>query len=195
MSKKVFLLGVFVALNVFSLPVAHAEDNATFVENFYRARIINITAEGTNEIAGEQSPFQVVDVRFLSGPYKGETITIEHGRQFIINEIQKVTMGEDVVVSKTERFGEIRYSIIETDRTMSLLLIGAIFLGFSILFARFKGLTSIVGMVFSVLILTMLVIPLIVSGKNPLLVSLAATFLIAFVSLYMAHGFNRRTTI
>lgn len=47
----------------------------------------------------------------------------------------------------------------------------------------------------SIGVLLVFVIPSIIAGANPLLISLIGSALIACTALYLAHGFNRRTTL
>ena len=58
-----------------------------------------------------------------------------------------------------------------------------------------RGITSIIGLFFSVLIISNFLIPRILAGDNPTLISYIATLLIAVVSLYLAHGFNKNTSL
>ena len=57
------------------------------------------------------------------------------------------------------------------------------------------GLQSVLGLFVSILILAAFVVPQIIHGKNPLLISFIGAFLIACTALYLAHGFSKKTSI
>jgi uncharacterized membrane protein len=58
-----------------------------------------------------------------------------------------------------------------------------------------RGATALVGLVISVLILLAFVLPAILDGRSPVLVAVVGSAAIAYVTMYLAHGFGRMTTI
>jgi uncharacterized membrane protein len=60
--------------------------------------------------------------------------------------------------------------------------------------ARLRGLASLLGLGFAFFILFRFVLPSLLSGNSPTLVSLVGSAAIMFVVLYLAHGFSARTT-
>jgi len=54
---------------------------------------------------------------------------------------------------------------------------------------------SLLGLAFSVLIVTNFIIPSVLNGYNPLIVSLIGAILITIVSMDLAHGFKKWTTV
>jgi len=53
----------------------------------------------------------------------------------------------------------------------------------------------VIGLLVSVGVLLFFIVPRIASGSDPLLTSLIGSYVIACTSLYLAHGFKKRTTI
>jgi uncharacterized membrane protein len=73
----------------------------------------------------------------------------------------------------------------------------ALALGFAVVVtavARLRGLAALVGLAFAFFILVKFVLPGIVAGESPTLVTLVGASAIMFVVLYLAHGFSARTT-
>lgn len=87
------------------------------------------------------------------------------------------------------------YFFTDKYRVPAILVILVLFLLVVIIFSGLKGAMSILGLTFTILILVLFVVPQIAKGQNPILISLIGTFIIAFISLYLAHGFTKRTTI
>jgi uncharacterized membrane protein len=87
-----------------------------------------------------------------------------------------------------------RQFVTDRFRLPMLLLAILVFVAVAAIFARIRGLTSIVGMGISVGVLGWYIVPQILSGTDPLTVCLAGAAMIAVISLYLAHGFNKQTT-
>lgn len=143
--------------------------------------------------AGEESgrPYQTAEIKLLNGSEKGQTKKISVGGFIAITENQTVSLGEFLIVTQEEG----NYYLVDKFRAPYLGIIFAIFFLVVFVFGKLKGLSSILGLFVSLLILIYYMIPRIVAGDNPILISLIGAFVIAFVSIYLAHGFSKRTTI
>jgi len=85
--------------------------------------------------------------------------------------------------------------IADPNRIPALIALVAAFALVAFVVAGKKAISALVGLVVTVLILMLLVVPWIVGGGNPVLVGIVGSILIAVFSIYIAHGFNRKTTI
>ncbi|MCX6779901.1 MAG: YibE/F family protein, partial [Candidatus Magasanikbacteria bacterium] len=111
---------------------------------------------------------------------------------------QKVSEGETVILAHPPRTqGAIRdvYYIVDKYRLPSLGYLTLVFFALAIYFGGRRGVTAILGLVFSILIIFYFIIPHILNGGDPLKVCLVGSFAIVLVSLYLSHGFNKRTSI
>lgn len=160
-------------------------------EDFYRGEVVEIVEERQEDFGfnGVRPYAQKVTVVFQEGPNEGEEVIIDYGS---LTESQKLREGQRVIVVVPNNVGAY---IFDRYRLPALGMIGALFVVLAVMFAGWRGLTSLVGLAVSVLVLTFFVVPQIMGGANPLIVSLMASFVIAFVSIYLAHGFNKRTTV
>ncbi len=163
---------------------------------FFQARVLRILDEGEKEVDGVPQPYQKVELRIENGSEKGKIILIDHGSIFTIQEFQKVHENEVVVVNEPNTTAkENFYYIIDTYRAPRLGFLVGIFLLAAFIFGKKQGLAALLGMVISLGVLFYGVVPAILAGKDPLLVSVAGGFAILGVSLYVAHGFRERTHI
>lgn len=72
----------------------------------------------------------------------------------------------------------------------------AIFFGLlAIVLGRWRGMMSLIGLGVSLIILTSFVVPQIMQGGSPMIVSGMGAVAIAMSSLFLAHGFTKRTTL
>lgn len=191
----VSLRTITVVLTLFAATSALAQDpSAAPTEEFMRATVIKILQETKGEDYGVDRTDQQVTLRIMSGDEQGKELTVDNA---ILNNRSDMRLveGETVILRKIDYEGRVRYLIAEKYRLPSLLWLGVFFLILTFLLGGIVGIRSIVGLTVSILILSLYVVPTIAGGNNPLVVSLVGSFAIACTSLYLAHGFNRRTSV
>lgn len=170
-------------------------------QNYLKAKVIKILEDGTkepNELNNVPQPYQKLQLRLDDGTKKGTDITVGYGEDVVIREDQKLKVGDIAVVAQTApdpATNQPTYYIYDTYRLPPLWLISFIFFAIVIFFGRLKGFTSFIGLLVSILVLAKIIVPAIIAGYNPFVISLIGSFLIALTSLYLAHGFNKKTTI
>ncbi len=165
---------------------------------YYRAKVVKILEDGFQEVDGQIQEHQKLQLEIINGDKKGEQITIDHGGSFAITAYQKVVEGETVILAHPPRSpGAIRdvYYIVDKYRLPALGWMTLIFFALAIFFGGRRGLTAIFGLIFSILIIFYFVIPNILNGGDPLKICLLGSLAIILVSLYLSHGFNKRTSI
>lgn len=167
---------------------------------YYRAQVLELH-ETTTVFDGILHPVQKVRMRITTGEEAGKEIAIDHGADFTLQDQQRVHEGETIVVARTEtvnpedRKTAFFYYIVEPYRIPSLVWFFAGFFVLIAIFSRLKGIFAILGLAFSILVLVKGVVVWIVHGTDPLLACLFGAVIIAFFSLYLAHGFAKRTTL
>jgi uncharacterized membrane protein len=58
-----------------------------------------------------------------------------------------------------------------------------------------RGIGSIVGMLMSLAVIFFFIVPQIMQGSNPLLISIIGSLFIMVTTIYLAHGVSQQTTI
>lgn len=176
------------------------EDSDAFIEQereeeyqFYRGEVVKVLDEQKDH----QIDFihQRLLVRIISGDRKGEDIEISNSAYFVAEEAQRFTEGDKIVLSIYNDSVEEDILINDHYRINSLIVIFLIFLSLVFYFGRKRGVGSVLGLVFSMIVLIYYMIPNIISGTSPLQVTLIGTIIITTVSLFLAHGINKRTPI
>jgi uncharacterized membrane protein len=154
-------------------------------DKYYRGKIIDVL---------EKDDYQKVQLKILNGDEAGKQVIIEHGKDFNLMESQLVEKNDTVTVVKSHGF-ETTYNIAEPYRldAVFLMIVFLLFVVFG--FMRWKGLRSLIGLGISILILIKFVVPLILNGHNPLLISFIGSLFIAGISIYLAHGFKKRSSL
>ncbi len=164
-------------------------------ERFAVAEVMAIEDERPDTFAGIDRTVQTLRLKILSGADAGKEWTVENG---ILGNREDMfyKVGDRITVeSITKVDGSTSFIMREKYRLPSLgwLVVGFLILAF--LCGGLTALSSIGGLAVSIGVLGLILVPRIVAGGDPLFWSLFCSVLIACTSLYIAHGFNRRTTV
>jgi uncharacterized membrane protein len=165
-------------------------------QSYIKGKVITIKQEGKKNVGTTNNIFQNVEIELLEGSEKGKRITLEHGGIFTIQESQKVKPGETLLLSRLHGpQSKITYKIVDRYRLPALVWIILSFFLLVIVVAGRKGVGAIGGLIISIAIITLFIVPRILAGNDPLFISIIGAIAIFLPSIYLAHGVSQRTTI
>jgi uncharacterized membrane protein len=87
------------------------------------------------------------------------------------------------------------YQLSDHDRSTPLWLVGAAFALAVVAFGRLRGLTALLGLAATFVLLLQFLIPAILAGRPPLLAAVVCAAAIMLTVLYLTHGFTMATSI
>ena len=192
--RKILQSIIFVALFsfVFAIP-SFAQQAPQFKDSFVQGKITKILKQETEIQNGVTNFVQQFKIQLLSGSDKGKTVSVNLSSD--PKDAQKLNINEAVVVDvKTSSAGK-QYSIYEPYRLNYLLFA---LIGFMLLIGLIggrRGVGAIIGLLVSVGIIGLWIIPQILKGADPLTVSLIGAFAILVFTTYIAHGVSLKTTV
>jgi len=161
----------------------------TISENeFHRGTVIEARAAIAEDIFGEKNLAQDVRVELRDG----RTIAIPAGQYQAVVESQLLEVGDNVLLASTE--GK-NFRILEKDRIFTLLSIMGLFLVVIFLVAGKQGFSGILGLIVSLGAIGGILIPQVLKGADPLLTSLMVCIFITGVTIWVSHGWKKRTHI
>jgi uncharacterized membrane protein len=133
-----------------------------------------------------------VSARLTEGPDEGESVDFPFGGG---SNAPIFEPGDEIIMAHTPEAPEgNQYYFIDFKRTTPLILLALIFAVVVVALSRWRGLAALGGLVISIGVLLQFVLPAILDGKSPLGVAIVGSSAIMFVALYLAHGFNARTS-
>lgn len=192
MHLRFILLGL---LLTFASTPAAAAPLAPVSEGFSVAVVEQITSEKDGSLEGMERRVQHLVLLLLSGPKAGQTFQVQNG---VLGDRPDMDLkqGDRVAVELVQNDdGSVDVLLRERYRLPGLLWLTLAFVALAVVLGGWTGMRSIAGLAVSVLVLIFFVIPRIIGGADPLLISLIGSALIASVSLYVAHGIKRRTSV
>lgn len=193
MLKRIALFVMFFVLAWGNTTInIHAADPTDIT---YNASIKKIVEQKYIEVEGNKQLYQKMEVMIDTGDKKGQTVTIENGNLPLSN-IVMYKVGDRVTVNvEKDLQGNDVYNINDFIRTDSLTLLAIIFIMSILLIAGLRGMSSLLSMVITFLIIFYFILPQIITGVNPVLIAIVGSMMIIPVTFYMSHGFNKKTTV
>jgi uncharacterized membrane protein len=193
-------------LRTVAVPVAQSDTSTDTIapmssgknDSYYIAKVLKILDQGVDNSGDTPQPWQTLKIQITGGDKKGQQITLDNGKDFVGGTFHKYAVGDKVIVDNPPNEPGAKqnfYYIIDWYRIPNLIIATLFFFALAIYFGRKRGLTSIIGMVFSVLVIFYYIMPTILKGGDPFLTAITGAVIIIILSLYLSHGFNRRTTI
>jgi uncharacterized membrane protein len=160
----------------------------------YGAEVVSVAESpcpGT--LPGEEVVCRSVTFRLTSGPDDGELATVESTGGAVIDAVEE---GSSIIVARNPNAPrEVRYSFLDRERRPALFALTVVFAVAVVLLGRLRGLAALVGLVSTFFIILEFLLPAIISGGAPTVVAAFAASAIAYIALYLAHGFGPMTTI
>lgn len=192
-SLYIILFIACIFLSSFAAPTFAQTNSQVY---YYKAKVITITKEGAKDVGGTKNIFQDLKAQLLDGPEKGKTVSLEYGGMFTITQAQKVKAGETIVLTQTQgQDKKVLYRVADKYRLPTLLYITLAFFLAVLVVAGKKGAGAIAGLLISLAVIVFFIVPQILSGNDPLFISIIGSLFILVTTIYLAHGLNRHTTI
>ncbi len=162
-----------------------------YTDEVYSAEVIEVDDRPCSFAADQPCVF--VTFSLLEGPTPGTIDTKEYGivpgtPEFAVG--QRVLLGYNADADATQQ-----YQFADFERRWVLWLVGAVFAAAVIGLGRLRGLAALAGLVASMAILIAFIVPAVVEGSNPVMVAAVGAGAIAYLALYLAHGFTKLTHV
>jgi uncharacterized membrane protein len=156
-----------------------------------RARVIEILEQGTADLGDRLQPYQIFQIEIEEGPYAGSRFVVEHGRRQVTIGDTDVRPGEQVLVSiSTAPDGRVEAFFADFVRIGPLAALLLLFMAAILIVSRGKGLRALVGILISLAIIGGFILPAILAGGDPVLVSILGGFVLMASTFYLIHGWT-----
>jgi uncharacterized membrane protein len=160
----------------------------------YDARVLSVVegpCQGT--LPEDEISCLRLNFRLLAGPDEGNRAVISVTGD---SPLAKIQPGTTIVVTRNpDAPAEVRYGFVDVQRGPVLLALALVFAVAVVLLGRLRGVAALAGLMATFLLLLKFVLPAIVVGRDPTVVAAFAAAAIAYVALYLAHGFGPKTSI
>ena len=161
----------------------------------FSAEVIEVL-KAQEKIREDGSIFRQQDLKLrgLDGEFKGREIVYEGISEVEVSNANYYEVGDQVFVDAyTDEYGQETFYVVEFVRSSSLFWLVAIFIVLVLLVGRFKGLKALISLSLSFIIIIKFILPQILKGQDPFLVSLLGGFFILVLIIYITEGWGRKS--
>ncbi len=162
------------------------------VDTVYQAKVTDITRDVVETIPNqEERRIQDITAIITKGDRKGEIVTFT-------NDFFYLKKGSRFFLLESHhpyRMPSVTYMVSDHDRTIPLIFLFSLFIVVTIMFAGKQGVRALMALAGSIFILITIMIPNIINGNSPLIISLGVGILILFLAIVITHGWNRTSFI
>ncbi len=191
MQKMRKLIFVLIILSFFPISFIQAATLLQDKTSIVKARVIEILSEEKRNVPGTevQSTYQTLHAKILEGEKKGEVITLT-------DDYLKLRAGDTFLLRDTLRAEDDMqlYSVSDSYRMPALIFFVILFIVLVLAIGGIQGIRGLISLVGSLLLITYVLIPGILHGFSPILISILVSSLIIILGSYVTHGFNKTTT-
>jgi uncharacterized membrane protein len=191
MKKQIgFFIGLYLAL--YGAPhTLLAQELVPDTQTTVKAEVLSIVKQERREIPGTdtKTDFQTLRVRVLNGAEKGKEITVD-------NDYLNLQKGEVFYLTHTvNTIDDVDYYTVSDPYRLPV--VGGVVMLFILcvfIFGGKQGIRGLLSLTLSLLFIFYLLIPGILKGYSPIIVSILVASLIIVLGSYITHGFNKTTS-
>jgi len=162
----------------------------------FKAIILEIVSDQKQDMGGGlESRLRILKVRITNGPFKGEIIEAHNFLED--NSIYNIEVNEGsqiFILPEFDSEGNIMNSYVtETVKDKYLIIITVLFIIILIIIGKFKGFKTAITLAITIVTIVKILLPLILKGYNPILISSVLAIVITIITLLIISGINRKT--
>ncbi len=186
--KGLVLAGILFAI---AAPSAHAQTPVPDTVTYLKAKVVQVVSAEVKQIPGTATPenYQTIKAQILEGDETGQIKEVD-------NDFLSMKVGDEFYLRHEVNTldGTDYYSVGEPYRIPTLEFFVGLFLVCLFIFGGRQGIRGLLALLVSLFFIGYLLLPGILAGYSPVLVSMGVSSLIIIVGSYITHGFNRTTT-
>ncbi len=189
---KKLLLSILIIVNLIPHTLGAQEgEMLRNQENILKAKVLQVVSEEVRKFEGTdvENKFQTLEVELLGEERAGEIITLE-------NDYLTFKKGDTLYLRETIRYGDgsIVYTVHDKYRMPAIYFFLGLFIVCVLLFGGIQGVRGLASLIGSVLLILFVLMPGILRGYSPILITIGVSSLIIILGSYITHGFNRTTS-
>ena len=188
--KKFVLAILIIAVLLAAAGCANDSNNS----RQYKAKVVELTDDSYRQ-DGMYYSSQLLTLLFTEGPFEGQQAS---AGVFIdaanYTDIELYKVGDTVVVDVFETpDGQIDYaSVVTLYRVPYIAVLAALFILLIGIIGRFKGIKTVLALIFTIGAVVLVLVPLIANGYDAVLSATLVCIVVSVVTLFTVGGFNRK---
>ena len=175
-------------------PSATAAPAADMQGQVYKARVVAVLESRPITLGDHRQTSQKVRIRLLEGPLAGTEMVMDFGQRQTLPSDMHLSVGDEILVNVLRRpDGGLIVYFVDFVRLRAMFILFLVFAFFTIAVGGWKGLRGLLGMAFSFLVIFLFILPQILHGHNPVVVTVLGSAVLLGVTLYLIYGWTLKT--
>ncbi len=192
MKSKNKLITLFIILSfVFSIVPGISLAQEQNQDQVLKARVTEVVSQEDRYLPVTQikEVYQTIKADILEGDKKGKNVTIS-------DDYLKLKKGDTfyLIESVNPDTGDVRYAVHDKYRLPAIFFFVVLFVLSVFVFGGIQGVRGLVALIGSILLIFFVLVPSILHGYSPILVTIGVSSLIIVLGSYVTHGFNKTTS-
>ena len=187
-----YLLFFIIILSIFTPFISRAQGELEPDQvEIVRAKILDIQSASTSNlpVLNISDTSQNITAQLLEGNEKGQTV-------YFTDDYPGIKTGQIVYVNHTiyAGSGKEAYAIMDINRMPVIYFFVGLFIFLAILIGGFQGIRGLLSLAGSFVLIIFVLLPAILHGYSPILLSIGVSSMIVILGSYITHGFNKTTS-
>lgn len=200
MRRFIAILSVLtLAVSAAMMQSASAQDSQPegYEDKVFKARVLEVLADRVVEDEyGPPARQQNLRALGLEGEWKNKEFTVEGISEMMVLESKTYKAGDVVYINQSIRPNrQDAFFVMDHVRTRALWWMALLFAVAVLAVARWKGLRALLVLIATFAIIIKLIIPPIIAGANPLVVSIFGAIGILFLAIFVTEGINKKSWV
>lgn len=175
-----------------SFYTVHAQSQGQGTNNIELAKVLKIMSQTIQDVPGTNTSetVQTLQAKILEGSEKGMIVTV-------YNDYLNLKPGDEFYADHVGGSGGTvngTWNVQEPYRLPTLEILGGILILVIIIFGGKQGVRGLISLVTSLAAIIWILLPGILAGYSPILLSIGISSFIVIAGSYITHGFSRTTT-
>lgn len=175
---------------------AREGDGTDFQPVTYQARVTQILESGNKVSDGQNYSFQKLELEIVDKDRQGQKVEISTDYN-LMSQNSNYKPGDKLMITLNRDFQTANDYFVISDviRTDALLWLTILFVLVIVLVTGWGGLRAIAAMLLSFVVIFKFLLPQIMAGRDPIMVSLLAALLILPATFIVSHGLNAKSLL
>lgn len=192
MYMTTFLVRIFLLCAVVAIPgYVGAQEVHQELQETVKAKVLEIIEQSDRQIMGTDATttVQTLRIELLAGEKAGQVMSLD-------NDIMVLDVGDVIFVNRLVAIDDTEYlTFKDIERRPQLFWMALLMVVLVIGFSGWQGMRALFSLALSILAILFLLVPALLAGYEPALVSLLIAGVILASSLFLTHGFKPRVMI
>ncbi|MGI6623996.1 MAG: YibE/F family protein [Limnochordia bacterium] len=167
--------------------------SSTVLAASYRGRVLSVNTAGPQPYEQEGWESYLVTVQLLSGPHKGQSVQILHTLTGHPYHDLAVKKGDRVVLEADFSGNTAQYFLADFSRRNPMIVIAVLFALSVIVIGGRQGVKAIISLMGMVLVIVFMILPLVMRGHNPILITVGLSSLLTLLFILFVTGYSKKT--